>query len=85
MVTQQMGVKSAPKPSDHHISRDQLSESKWKKEKEVVMNLMKCFQFPNKKTTTCAVSKPMPHKVQNYWDKVCHQNPAKSGCKIYEG
>ena len=48
------------------------------------MNLMKYFQFPNKKTTTCAVSKPMPHKVQNYWDKVCHQNPAKPGCKIYE-
>ena len=28
VVMQQMGVKSAPKPSDHHISRNQLSESK---------------------------------------------------------
>ena len=84
MVTQQMGVKSAPKPSDHHISRDQLSASKEWKGKEVVMNLMKRFQFPNKKTTTCGISKPIPHKVQNYWDKACDQNPAKSGCKIYE-
>ena len=28
MVMQQMGVKSAPKLSDHHISRSQLYESK---------------------------------------------------------
>ena len=48
------------------------------------MNLMKYFQFPNKKITTCAVSKPMLHKVRNYWDKACHQNPTKPGCKIYE-
>ena len=48
------------------------------------MNLMKYFQFPNKKTITCAVSKPMHHKVKYYWDKVCHQNPAKPGCMIDE-
>ena len=48
------------------------------------MNLTKCFQFPNKKVTGSEVSKPMPHKVQNCWYKVCYQNPAKPGCKIYE-
>jgi hypothetical protein len=48
------------------------------------MNLMKCFQFPNKKITTNGVPKPEPQKDQNYWDKACDQNPAKSGCKIYE-
>jgi hypothetical protein len=48
------------------------------------MNLMKHFHFPNKKTTNCGISKPILHKVQNYWDKACDQNPAKPGCKIYE-
>jgi hypothetical protein len=48
------------------------------------MNLMKCFQFPNKKITNYDVSKSIPHKVQKHWGKACHQNPMKSGCKIYE-
>ena len=48
------------------------------------MNLMKCFQFPNKKITTYGVPKPEPQKDQNYWDKACRHNPANPGRKIYE-
>ena len=44
MVIQQMGVKLAPKPSDHHIFKIMYASRK-----EVVMNLMKRFQlFPHK-------------------------------------
>ena len=80
----QMRVKSVPKPSDHHIPIDRLYEQKWKKGEEVLMNLIKCFQFPNKKITIYGVPKPDTQKDQKYWDKVCEQNPAKPGCKIYE-
>ena len=84
MTMNQKGVKSAPKPSDHHIPIDSLSAQQWKQGKEVVMNLMKCLLFQTKKTTPRGVPTPEPQKAQNYWDKACDQNPTKPGCKVYE-
>lgn len=48
------------------------------------MNLMTWFQSPKKQKITCRVPKSESPKNQKYWDKACEQNPAKSGCKIYE-
>ena len=59
MVIQQMGVKLAPKPSDHHIFKIMYASRK-----EEVMNLMKCFQLFPHKSISCAASDYLLCKVK---------------------